>query len=108
MRKTQAFETPTTAARTLGLREDAVWLRIPFSTSHNSSGLWVLDIDYPVINRVDVFLVTAGRVVTQGRMGNLGRPADRLVSARSLAMGLTLSPATDYPRCSCGSKTPAP
>jgi len=96
MRKIEAFEAPTTAARTLGLREDAVWLRIPFSTSHNSSGLWVLDIDYPVINQVDVFLVTAGRVVKQGRMGNLVPPADRPVNARSLAMGLTPSPATDY------------
>lgn len=96
LNRIDAFETPTTAARTLGVRDDAVWLRIPFSTLLNSSGLWVLDIDYPVINQVDVYLVTDGRVVTQGRMGNLVAPADRPVNARSLAFGLTPNPTTDY------------
>ena len=96
MRDNQRFERPTTAARTLGLREDAVWLRIPFSVSHNSNGLWVLDIDYPVINQVSVYLVADGRIVHQGRMGNLIPAHERAVPARSLAMGLTLTPGTSY------------
>ena len=96
MRNTQGFETPVTAARTLGLRDDAVWLRMVFSVSQHSNGLWVLDINYPVINQVDVFVVADGRIVQQGRLGNLVPARERMIPARSLAMGLTLAPGTNY------------
>ena len=96
LRRDTAFSVPTTAARTLGLREEAVWLRIPVTAAPDAGGLWVLDIDYPVINRVDIFLVADGQVVTRGRSGNLTPPHERMVNARSIAMGLTLSPGTDY------------
>ncbi len=96
LRRDTAFSVPTTAARTLGLREDAVWLRIPVAAAPGAGGLWVLDIDYPVINRVDMFLVADGQVVSRGRSGNLTPQDERMVNARSIAMGLTLSPGVDY------------
>lgn len=96
LRLDSAFGVPTTAARTLGMREDAVWLRIPVSVAPRASDIWVLDIDYPVINRIDMYLVSGGRVVTQGRTGNLVPPEQRMVNARSMAMGLTLTPGVDY------------
>jgi len=96
LRDPPVFETPATAARTLGLRDDAVWLRIPFSVSNNSSGLWVLDINYPVINRIDVFVVSGGQVVSRDLIGNLVPPSERKVRARTLSLGLTLTPSTDY------------
>jgi len=96
LRQPQSFTTPTTAARTLGLRSDAVWLRIPVRAASGGNGLWVLDIDYPVINRVDVFLVSEGQVAHLGRMGNLLPTDQRMVHARTLAMGLTLAADTHY------------
>jgi len=96
LRDPPVFEPPSTAARTLGLREDAVWLRIPLSVSQNSNGLWVLDINYPVINQIDVYIVSAGQIVSRDRVGNLVPPGDRKVRSRTLSLGLTLNPSTDY------------
>ena len=42
------FKPPQTAYGTLGLRQDAVWLHIPFKVSAQSSGQWVMNIDYAV------------------------------------------------------------
>jgi hypothetical protein len=51
------FAPPTTAPSTLGLRKDAVWLRLPLAVSAHSDGRWLLDIDYAVLNRIDLLLV---------------------------------------------------
>lgn len=91
-----AFVAPATAARTLGVREDAVWLRIPVAVAPHSDGIWVLGIDYPVINQLDIHVVRDGRVETSGRTGNLVPRRDRPVDGRALAMGLTLTPGADY------------
>nr|MBP8237703.1 hypothetical protein [Pseudomonas sp.] len=49
------FTMPTTAASTLGQRRDAVWLRVPLMVSEASDGRWVFDVDYAVLNRMDVY-----------------------------------------------------
>ena len=90
------FAVPTTAARTLGLREDAVWLRVPVSVSRRSNGIWVLNNDYPVINQIDVYVVSSGRVITREQLGNLVPPHERSIRGRTPALGLTLAPGTDY------------
>ena len=49
------FTTPETAYGTLGLRKDAVWLLIPISVSSQQQWPLGIDIDYPVLNRIDVY-----------------------------------------------------
>ena len=90
------FAAPTTAARTLGLREEVVWLRVPVSVSRRSNGIWVLNNDYPVINQIEVFVVSSGRVITREQLGNLVPPHERSIRGRTPALGLTLAPGTDY------------
>jgi diguanylate cyclase len=90
------FKTPQTAYGTLGLRKDAVWLRIPFDVSAQSSGQWVMDIDYAVINRIDAYLMADGKVVKEAKMGNLVPRAQRPVDARAHAMPLVLRPGERY------------
>lgn len=91
------FAPPTTAASTLGLRKDAVWLRVPLAVSARSDGRWLLDIDYAVLNRVDLHLLdAAGREVRQARLGNLQPYAQRPLPSRSPAIELELVPGADY------------
>ena len=55
---------------TLGLRKEAVWLHVPLVVAAGSDGRWVLDIDYAVLNRVDVYLLYRGRLAC-----HFGQPA---------------------------------
>ncbi len=90
------FKPPLTAYGTLGLRKDAVWLHIPFNVSTQSSGQWVMDINYAVINRIDAYLVSEDKVVKQALMGNLVPRAQRPVDARAHALPLVLTPGQSY------------
>ncbi len=90
------FKKPETAYGTLGLRTDAVWVHIPIALAAKGSGLWVLDIDYSPINRVDVYVVSDGKVAHQATMGNLVPRAQKPVDGRANSMGLSLTPGTAY------------
>ena len=90
------FEIPKTAYATLGIRTDAVWLRIPFSVSPESSGLWVFDAEYPVINSLDIYLVANNIVIEKKTLGNLQPQLSRPMNSRTLSFGLRLKPGTNY------------
>lgn len=90
------FSVPTTAANTLGLRKEAVWLRIPIAVDAASNGQWVLDIDYAVLNRVEVYVTQDQRTVQQAVLGNLQPYSARPMASRSHAVALFLKPAADY------------
>lgn len=91
-----AFEPPSGNSGTLGVRAEPVWLRLPVAVSPASDGHWVLDIDYPVLNRVDVYLVAAGEVVQQVRLGSLQPFAERPMRSRSHAATLAVKPGGQY------------
>ncbi|WP_296449065.1 diguanylate cyclase [Rhodoferax sp. UBA5149] len=90
------FMPPETAYGTLGLRKDAVWLHIPISVSSQGDGLWVLDIDYPVLNRIDVYLTHDKTVVEKARLGSLQPYGQRSIRGRSLSFGLKLKAGSHY------------
>jgi diguanylate cyclase (GGDEF)-like protein len=90
------FAVPDTAQGTLGMRKEAAWLRIPISVSSQSNGLWALDIDYPPLNRIDIYVVRDQRIVDQTTLGNLQAYAQRPIRSRSHAFGLQLSPGASY------------
>jgi diguanylate cyclase (GGDEF)-like protein len=87
------FEPPRLAYSTLGLRKDAVWLRLPLQVDARSDGRWILAIDYSVLNRVDVHLIGAdGSVRQQAVLGNLQPYAQRPLPGRTHAVQLELVP----------------
>lgn len=87
------FQAPTTAANTLGHRRDAVWLRMPLKATAQTDGRWLLDIEYAVLNRVDVYLVgPSGFVLQQARLGNFQSSEQRPLRTRSHAVDLQLLP----------------
>jgi diguanylate cyclase (GGDEF)-like protein len=86
------FTKPKTAYGTLGMRRDAVWLHIPVAASNATDGDWILDIDYPVINRIDVFVVSGGVVGQRATLGNLIPRAQKPLDSRANSCPLKLGP----------------
>ena len=62
------FQKPTKDA-TLGVRKDAVWLHIPLTVDPASDGRWVLEINHPDLNRIDVLLLQGGKVLQRSLLG---------------------------------------
>ena len=90
------FAPPKLAYATLGVHKEVLWLRIPFTVPAGSVGHWIMDIDYAVLNRVEMFLTADGRVRQHGLAGNL-QPADAAArSTRTPALLLDLVPGQRY------------
>lgn len=54
----------------LGLHDGAVWLRLQLAVPATDDGRWLLDLDYPPLDRVDAYVVSDGLVVRHVRMGD--------------------------------------
>lgn len=86
----ERFEVPQAPHANLGVRRGAVWLLVPLEMPPARDGRWMLDIDYPSLDRVDVHVVHDGRLLQQARLGDL-QPFDRRVlPTRSHAVELAL------------------
>ncbi|MFM2057044.1 MAG: hypothetical protein RLY71_1429 [Pseudomonadota bacterium] len=86
------FGAPMTPVANLGIRSEAVWLRIPVHVPPYSNGRWIFDIDYPALDRIDLYIVTEGHVVEAVRSGDELRLSERPLATRSMAMRLALMP----------------
>ncbi len=93
---TEKFVSPKTAYGTLGIHKAPVWLKIPFQLSPDSDGLWVLDIDYPPINRLDVYLTTKQQITQQATFSNLNTVKERSVNGRAHTLVLKAHPGDSY------------
>jgi signal transduction histidine kinase/DNA-binding response OmpR family regulator/HPt (histidine-containing phosphotransfer) domain-containing protein len=82
------FSAPKSAYATLGVRKGVVWLRIPVRAAAGSDPHWVLDIDYAVLNKVDIYLGTRLIATT----GNLQPAASAALGRRAPAAVLALAP----------------
>jgi hypothetical protein len=62
---------PNSAYATLGVHKDIIWLRIPVALPADSDGEWILNIDYAVLNRMDIYVATDGQIREHQVIGNL-------------------------------------
>ena len=90
------FQAPTGPHANLGVRREAVWLRIPVTVPERAEGRWVLDIDYPSLDRIDVYVVSDALVVRHIKMGDHLPVADRPLATRSHALALALEAGLDH------------
>jgi two-component system sensor histidine kinase/response regulator len=91
LRAPQRFAAPPASQATLGVQDDPVWLHIPVSVPAASRATWILDIDYAVLNKVELFVVVGGTVRQHAVAGNL-QPAEPGASrVRTPAMLLDLA-----------------
>ena len=51
------FHVPQTARANLGVLKHPAWLRMPLEVAPGSDGHWVLEIDYPSLDRIDAWLL---------------------------------------------------
>lgn len=86
------FKTLQSAYATLGLRQKVMWLQVPVSLAHDAHEDWILDIDYALLNRADVYLVVNGKIIREASLGIALPQASRSMRSRSLAVELNLKP----------------
>ncbi len=89
------FERPQTSYATLGVRPQPMWLRVPFRVEGSGLQQWVMNIDYPPLNRIDAYVTQGERTLQEAALGSLRSFATRPLLARSHAMPLELPPG-DY------------
>jgi diguanylate cyclase (GGDEF)-like protein len=90
------FVAPPRTSGSLGVRKEAVWLRIPLESPVTSANQWIVNIDFAVLNEVDFFLTTRGTVVQHAALGNLRPFSERPLRNRTPAMALDLAADTPY------------
>jgi diguanylate cyclase len=88
------FHPPDAPRANLGVRRHPVWLRIPMRAAE--SGRWLIDLDYPSLDRVDVWLVAEGVAAPLPALGDFQPYADRPLAARPHALPLQLQAGVAY------------
>jgi signal transduction histidine kinase/CheY-like chemotaxis protein len=92
----QGYRVPDSAYATLGVHKDVIWLRIPVMPAAQSDGEWILNIDYAVLNRIDVYVATDGRITQHQVTGNLQPTPDGMPRGRVPAALLHLTPGVEH------------
>ncbi|MGL4577206.1 MAG: diguanylate cyclase domain-containing protein [Burkholderiaceae bacterium] len=90
------FQAPTTRYATLGVRTDAMWLRVPLKVDAASDGRWILDINYPPINLLDIYVLADGKITQQAQLGSLRSFDARPMQSRTHSMPLELRAGAAY------------
>ncbi len=90
----ERFAAPVGARATLGLGPTPVWLRIPVVAATDSD--WVLEINYPPLNRIEVYLLRDGRVLQRTELGNRVPSAERPLRSRAHAVPIHLAPGAEH------------
>ncbi len=89
-----AFDVPAGPHANLGVRPGATWLRVPLQVQ--GRGRWVLEIDYPALNRVEVHLLSGSRPLGSDRLGNDQPFEQRPLKTRAHALALELGDGQSY------------
>lgn len=91
----QAFTAPESRGGSLGVRSDAVWLHATL-TPQARAGPWVLNIDYPLLHELDVYLAEDGQILQHHALGNLQQPSSLALDWRTPAVVLALENGRTY------------
>ena len=91
-----AFTVPTSAYATLGVRHQVVWLRMALSVAPSSDGHWIMNIEYPLLNSVDLYVIEGGKLRRHAALGSLKQNSAGSLSGRTPAMPLDLKPGASY------------
>jgi len=92
----QDFTAPQSAHATLGVNKGVQWLRFPVAVAPDSDGQWVLNIDYSVLNRVDVYVASEGRLARRAVLGNLQPHKNGVAGGRAPTVLLQLKPGQEH------------
>ncbi|GKT20429.1 diguanylate cyclase [Acidovorax sp. SUPP3334] len=91
-----AFAVPSRSGGSLGIRNGAVWLRATLVNGASASTDWIVNIDYPSLHQVDIYLARDGRIAQHASLGNLRSFSQRPWQSRTPAMGLNMTAGASY------------
>ena len=90
------YQRPQTARASLGMQAGATWLRIPIAVPKDSTTGWVMQIDYALLDEVDVHLAQDGRLHQIASLGRMQQPSGDALKGRVPAAVLRLAPGKEY------------
>lgn len=86
------FKVPDSPHAGMGFRKEVMWFHVPLQVAENSAGQWVMEIDYALLNRIDVYVVREGSIELLATLGNLQPFHERPLASRTPAVALALAP----------------
>ena len=90
------YQRPQTARASLGMQPGTTWLRIPIAVPKASTSGWVMQIDYALLDEVDVHLARDGRLHRIASLGRMQQPSGDALKGRVPAAVLRLAPGNEY------------
>ncbi|HMW23184.1 MAG TPA: diguanylate cyclase [Burkholderiaceae bacterium] len=90
LRQRADFVRPTGPTANLGVHREAVWLHVPLRVPTSGDDRWIFDIDYPALDRIEVYVVADGRVQQQVLLGDHLPMSQRPLATRTHAARLNL------------------
>lgn len=93
------FAPPTGPHANLGVREGAVWLRFGVrlaQAAQSAPDRWLLDIDYPALDRIELHVIADGRLARTMQGGDHLPPSLRPLATRTHAFPLALEPGVHH------------
>ena len=68
------------------MRKEAIWLRVPLMSRVASGNESIVNIDFAVLNEVDIYLTKQGQLIQHAALGNLRPYSERPLRGRTPAM----------------------
>ena len=90
------FARPTTAYATLGMQPGSTWVRIPVAVAPDAPGGWVMQIDFALLDEVDVHLDSRAGLRRVASLGRMQQPAGDNLRGRVPGTVLRLAPGQEY------------
>ena len=90
------FARPATAYATLGMQPGTTWVRIPLAVAPDAPGLWVMQIDFALLDEVDVHLDSPAGLRQVASLGRMQQPAGDNLRGRVPGTVLRLAPGQEY------------
>lgn len=94
-RRAREFAPPNVPENNFGPHLGALWLQVPLVQVSRVTR-WVLEVDYPALNRIDAYVVRDGQLQHHVLMGNTVPTSERPMRTRSHAVMLDLEPGPAY------------
>ena len=92
----EQFAPPDVKYANFGPRHGAMWLWLPLVVPAGESGQWLVDLDYPTLDDVQVWRVVDGKPVFVARQGDHLPAAERPPGLRAIAVPLALEPGREH------------
>jgi len=92
----QRFERPRTARASLGMLPGTTWLRIPVTVPQDATNGWVLQVDYALLDELDVYLARPEGLEKVASLGRMQAPSGESLAGRVPGALLRLTPGNDY------------